>query len=345
MKLEQIRQSLAQYEITAEIEWFPSPCTLGYRNRGQFVCSKSKGRVVLGSYAPRTHDVVSMEGCAILRAPLADVAASVAQIATDLDIPTHPSDNALRYVTLRASPGGDVLVDLIANGDAARWTAPLVDALMEIAMVTGVSFSTNESGGNAIRTGPSTTIAGKETIVENVGPLELEMAAASFSQLNSDVAAAMYARAAGWAGEATVSWDLYCGLGGLGLTVADGTKIFGVDSLSSSIALAEKNAARAHVEARYETADLAERFPTDWPTPDVVLVNPPRRGIDRAVLNKLGQLAADRLIYMSCSPASFARDARSLLSTGWKSGRIFAHDMLPSTTHVEIIAAFRRASD
>jgi len=220
----------------------------------------------------------------------------------------------------------------------------LIDKVMSLDLITGLSLTVNETSGNAIYTGPVVFLAGKETITEPVGDLSLEMSAAGFSQLNSQVAGAMYDYARQETPLAKIVWDLYCGLGGLGLTAALGRdiRLFGVDAGNSVIRLARINAAKTGVDARYETADLSTELPADWPPPDVVLINPPRRGLDPLVRDYLMKSRPRQIIYMSCSPASFARDAGQLINQGWTIKRIQAHDMLPGTAHVELIACFER---
>ena len=175
----------------------------------------------------------------------------------------------------------------------------------------GVFITVNETDGNVIYSGPVICLAGKDRITEPVGNLSLEMSAAGFSQLNSHVAGAMYDYARKETPHAKIVWDLYCGLGGLGLTVAIGRNIqlFGIDTANDVIRLAEMNAVNAGVTARYPSADLSSGLPLDWPQPDTVLVNPPRRGLDDLLKNFLIKVQPRQVIYMSCSPESFARDA------------------------------------
>jgi len=172
----------------------------------------------------------------------------------------------------------------------------------------------------------------------------MEMPAAGFAQLNSPVAGEMYDYARQETGHAKIVWDLYCGLGGLGLTAAHGRDIqlFGVDAGSEVIRLANINAAKTGVAAQYQAADLSSEMPEDWPRPDVVCVNPPRRGLDSLVRDFLIRKKPAQIIYMSCSPASFARDAREFVSQGWTMNSVKACDMLPGTAHVEVIACFAR---
>jgi 23S rRNA (uracil1939-C5)-methyltransferase len=212
--------------------------------------------------------------------------------------------------------------------------------------VVGVSASANDHGGNVIRTAPSARLEGQYTIIEPVGPIALGLSAAGFSQLNQDVMARMYQRAAGLVEqERPVVWDLYCGVGGLGLTVAqkkDGTTLFGADSVDSAVSLANQNSQDNGVSGRFATIDLSRTAPRGWPEPDVVLLNPPRRGIDDVIKRRLTEIQPRQLIYMSCNPTSFAKDVRFLVDRGYRLDEVHAYDMLPRTAHVEVLAALVR---
>jgi tRNA/tmRNA/rRNA uracil-C5-methylase (TrmA/RlmC/RlmD family) len=191
----------------------------------------------------------------------------------------------------------------------------------------------------------SLTVFGRETVEEAVGPISLDMAAASFSQLNSEMTARIYEEAAKSVDQANVVWDLYCGLGGLGLTVAHKereTALYGADVAAASIELARAAASREGVQAYFEVVDLRERFTLQWPNPEVIIVNPPRRGLDEAVLALLEESQARKLVYMSCNPNSFARDARMLVDSQFRFPKCDAYDMLPKTTHVELLGIFEK---
>jgi tRNA/tmRNA/rRNA uracil-C5-methylase (TrmA/RlmC/RlmD family) len=288
----------------------------------------------------------------VVRPDVERVARAVEGRARALDVPTWPTPDGLRYVTVRASERGECLVELIAGSLEGAWLGPMAEALSQVAGVVGVSASPNASQGNAMRACAPTVLWGRASLLDDVGPLRLEMRADTFSQLHLGVAAQMYARAAQWAWEdappqdaPSVVWDLYCGLGGLGLRVAlerPGAQVWGAESVEGSLDLARRNAAAAKVEARYEVLDLRTRAPSSWPAPELVLVNPPRRGLDAPILAALARSPARAVLYMSCGPESFARDVASLARAGWRLDQAEAHDMLPQTAHVELLGVLRR---
>jgi len=344
MKRSFVTEELINQNIDVSVSWNPSPIALGYRNRGQFVPSLDEdGNPVLGSYSPRSHRVVSMNDCAVLQPPIPRVAGQIQRLITKQGIPIHPQPLGLRYVTIRASVHGDALVDIVVLDKDATWVAGFVESIMSIEQAVGVSMSQNTTEGNSIRTSSSVTLFGDETVEEPIGDIVLRMAASSFSQLNTQVAQTMYEAAKEWSKSNGVIWDLYCGLGGLGISVAHkrpDTRVYGADSVKDAIELAHLNAVANDVNAEYMTADLANGIPVDWPEPKLVLVNPPRRGLDNAVVERLAECSGKLIIYMSCNPSSFCKDARKLIDSGKTLMAVSAHDMLPQTTHVELLALF-----
>ena len=184
-------------------------------------------------------------------------------------------------------------------------------------------------------------------MIEKVGLVDLHFSAAGFSQLCSNTAAGMYQRAASMVQGASVLWDLYCGAGGLGLTMlcaaGENAVLFGAESVASSVELARKNGSRTGGRAVFETADLSEKLPFSWPAPDAICVNPPRKGLDKPVLDLLMHTPAQTIVYMSCNPKSFAADVAVLAKAGFETGEVFAYDMLPCTAHVEVIAQLVRS--
>lgn len=345
VKVSRVRESLKECGLNLNVQWTPAPYEQQYRNRGHFVVGRAAGHaVVLGSFAPRSHELVTMSGCEIIRQPMAQLADSLQDTLGSLRVPVYPENNGLRYLSMRADPGGRVLLDLVVAGDFSWWRKRVIPILIAQEQFAGISYSVNCSEGNAMRISDSVTVVGSSTIIERVGTISLELGAGTFSQLNSEVAAGMYAWAAAASRAPQVVWDWYCGTGGLGLTVARAheqakPKVFGADSIRSSIVLAGINASRESIDAHYETCDLSRQLPSGWPAPNLVLLNPPRRGLDELVVGQLAELRDARLVYMSCNPSTFARDAATLSEQGWCFGEVQAFDMLPGTAHVELIAS------
>lgn len=325
--------------VTEPVTVQASERELGYRNRTNLLVWRSTSGVVhFGSRAPRTGTPAKMDGCVVLAPPLADVARAATAVAREQAVPTWPDPAGLRWVSLRANAEGATLVELIAGERTAPWVGRLAAAIAQIPGVVGVSASGNAERGNAIRVGPPIGCVGETTIPLSLAGFEFPVATNMFAQLNLEVADRMARRAAELAGSVETIWDLYAGIGVLGIAVAAATggRLFGAESATDATEVARGVAIRAGIDAEFVRADLDEGPPPDWPAPDVVVVNPPRRGLDRAVVERLIAMRAP-VLYMSCDPGSFARDARRLRDADFRVAHVEAHDMLPQTPHVELL--------
>jgi 23S rRNA (uracil1939-C5)-methyltransferase len=356
LKLSLITRALASYRVASPApSWHPSPDTLAYRSRVHLIAARDEHEaLMLGAYAPRSHRVVPMRGCLVARPPLGALIPTLE--ATLADVPIHPQPGGLRSITLRAtSDASRWLIDLVCSPDPT-WLPPIAASLLTLDGCAGVSWSPHDrDDSNALRVAPSLNALNPDAplpkLPEALGPLTIDYAAADFSQLNALVAAAMYQAAAAHitqhAPAATIIWDLYCGAGGLGLNASlalnASPRLFGAEVHEEPLHTARALAHLHALEARFEACDLGAHIPQGWPPPDVVVVNPPRRGLDEPVLAALEAMQSrPLLIYMSCHPRSFARDAARLTRAGWKINTLSSHDMLPQTAHVELLAALTR---
>ena len=322
---------------------------LGYRNRTDLVAAEKKGKLILGAYKTRSHDVVETRGCRILRQPLNQVMAFIVNQANQHRIPACRTfaqyAGALRYVSLFANDTGNVLVDLVcksADGLKPEWLHKFAHALKGFKAIQGVSYSLNDTPHNAIRTAPSQTIWGLDRLPEHHGSVVSYFSASGFTQLNTDVAAKIYAAARDWLpARPAILWDLYCGAGAFGRTVQPYKALYGAEFSSSAIDAARKVAQNDPFETHFEVLDLDKTWPENWPEPDVVLVDPPRKGLSTAVMSKLMQMHVPTILYMSCNPESFAKNVATL-DKSFVLERIEAFDMMPQTKHVEILGLLKR---
>ncbi|MBQ4360032.1 MAG: 23S rRNA (uracil(1939)-C(5))-methyltransferase RlmD [Proteobacteria bacterium] len=320
--------------------------TLGYRNRTDLVVTEMRGRLVLGSYKPRSHDVLPFKTCLILRSPLNNIITFVAKTANAQQIPAYKNVNqprgALRYVSLFANDAGHVLVDLVcksANAAAPDWLTAFAKALLDFPSIKGVSYSLNDSPNNAIRVAPSLTLCGETRLPEHHGRTVSRFAASGFTQLHSKVAAQIYHAAKDWLpASPKIAWDLYCGAGAFGRIVAPTQALYGAEFSPSAIQAAQEVAQNDPFQTHFEVLDLEKSWP-GWPRPNVILLDPPRKGLSPKVIQNLTAARVDTLIYMSCNPETMAQNIAAL--PDYVIERIEAFDMMPHTKHVETLALLR----
>ena len=321
-----------------------SPRAFGYRALAKLVVGPGG---VLGSYRPRTHDVEDMAGC-VVHAPEAERVVDAVRAALAAG---EPGD--LRYVLVRASLlEGRAVVTLVTRGGAP---APAVVAALERRPdVARVVHHVHAGAGDALwGDGPTAVLLDRGPVLEQVGSARQSVEAGAFLQVNPGAAGALYARAVADAEPAgRRALDLYAGSGGvsLALLAAGAASVVAVESVPAAAAAARAAAVEVGVEGRLEVwgaeveVALRRLLAPGAPGPqlEVVTVNPPRKGLGAAVVAGLGALGAPRLVYISCNPASLARDVAGLAAHGYAVGAVTPVDLFPHTRHVETVLVLTR---
>ncbi len=324
-------------------KFFLSPSLYYYRNRSNYVVDIFKSKVYLGSYSPRSNKFARMDECFVVKREIEDNRLFLGFLLNDLGVPVYPRrKDGVRWVVIRSNYLGEVLIDFIVSAvDQPRWLNNVVKRRNELRRVVGISWSSNTSSGNAIRIAPSINLWGRKTVVEKIAGLSLEIGPDTFFQLNSDIASLMYSNVARFASDYKgIVWDLFCGVGGVGIAIAkmQGGFLFGAEVWEPSIRLAKINAFNNDVEGKFVTLDLQSSVPSDWEQPTIVVINPPRKGVDDSLIEKLIEVKSRLLIYISCNPISMVRDIKKFLDNGYNIIRFDIYDMLPHTVHIESVA-------
>lgn len=320
----------------------PAPRTSGYRTRAKLAASRVGNHLRLGLYAPGTHRVTDVGSCPVLHPRLAVLAVAIRDLASRPPYTRLP----LTYVSLRHSElDAHSHLTLVLRDDQRDLASSLARELMaEVLDLHGVGLNLNP--GPPLRVfGPTfLPLAGSDAMVERLGDRELELSPGAFFQANLDQAGAIVAFARGELGTSTTSLvDFYAGAGALGLALADPearvTLVEGYDVAADD---ARRSAARNGFRAARVVASPAERVATSLARElghaDRVLVNPPRKGCSPEVLRAVADLDPERALYVSCDPATLARDLALLIHLGLRPVRVVPFDMLPQTDHVEVVA-------
>ena len=346
-----IAAALPSLRGVAVADCVASPRPLGYRNRSKLVCARDpagrgSGTLRLGAYAPRTHEVVDLAGgCRIAEAPLDEIAAMLREILAGAAVVPYDERTLggdLRHAVLRVNHRGAVLVTLVtarrAWGAGAGVAAALRASRPE---VSGVVQNVNPSRGNAIYGPDDVTLSGEPTLDETIGGVRLRLSARAFLQANRDVAALAYRAIAGAArltGTETVV-DAYAGAGAIALTLAPrALSVVGIEEHAAAVDDATASAAQnGAANARFVAGDVAARL-RELERADVVVLNPPRKGCGAAVLDGVARLAPRTIAYLSCDPATLARDLDGLATRGYHTTSLTPFDMLPHTPHIEVLA-------
>ncbi|MEZ4368224.1 MAG: 23S rRNA (uracil(1939)-C(5))-methyltransferase RlmD [Kofleriaceae bacterium] len=329
-----------------------APAALGYRNKGKYVVGAAAGRVVLGAYAPRSHELVDTVGCQVV-APIIDELAAWTRGAAEAagvvpyDERTHRGE--LRYVVIRASAAGLALVALVTPTRVALTRlGPLAEALGRHPAVRGVVWIRHDRRDGAIvpREAATDLLVGAATLPDQVAGVPIAVGAAEFLQVNRDQATALYARVGelAEAGPGVRAGDLYAGVGGIAFTLARaGARVTAIelDAVAARTLAAAAAAAGLPVDAL--AADAAALATLDA-RPDVVVVNPPRRGLSDAAHAAVLGCRPPRLLYVSCGPESLGRDLARWQAAGYQLDAIEPFDLMPGTGQVETVVRARLAA-
>jgi 23S rRNA (uracil1939-C5)-methyltransferase len=330
----------------------PSPALLGYRNKGKYVAGREGGRLILGAYAPRTHAVVDTVGCRVV-APVVDEIAAWARGAAEaagLDAYDERTRlGALRYVVVRANAAGDALVALIVapGAEPARVEEVAAAVARHPAVRSAVALINRRTDGAILPAEAELVLAlGPPTLPDTVSGVTVEVGAAEFLQVNRDQAQAIYDRvvALAGAGPGTVAIELYAGLGGITFALAGaGATVHAVELDAGAVAALRRAADRAGLADRV-TAQAGDAAVARGPArPDVVVVNPPRRGLGAGGRRAVIGLGAPTIVYVSCGPASLGADLAALQGAGWRADVVAPYDLMPGTPQVETVVRLVRS--
>ncbi len=319
----------------------PSPSPLEYRNKIQLPVRKEG----IGLYQKNSNSLVAIEACKI-HCPLGEQAFHTVKevIKQHAITPYNPitGTGELRHILIKSAiRTGQVLVILVSNGGVSEKLKSIARTIMEKdSAIKGVMHNKQTEQNNVILGKVTTLLHGKETIQEELMDLKFNVSPASFFQVNPPQAEQLYAKCLELASldGSEVVLDAYCGVGTLTLLFAKHAReAIGVECVPQAIEDAKENARLNGItNTRFHTA-LAEKFIGTVKQVDIVLLNPPRKGCDPALLHALKPLNPKKILYISCDPATLARDVKVLQEFGYHVDTVQPFDMFPQTAHVETL--------
>jgi len=336
-------------DLLGEGTLWEQPCASapeGFRNKAKMVVTGTAAQPTLGILRPDGTGV-DLRECPLhtpgLHAALPVLAGFVGLAdLTPYDVPARRGE--LKHLLVTASPDGDLMVRFVLRSQEPlariRKHLPWLAEALPQARVVSVNLQPEHK---AVLEGErEILLTGTATLGMRINGLDLHLRPQSFFQTNTDVAAGLYRQATGWVDEVAPAsiWDLYCGVGGFALHLAGpGRDVVGVEVSAEAVASAEQTAAEAGVAAAFVAADA-----TTWmhgrAAPDLVVVNPPRRGIGTDLARWLEASGVRHVVYSSCNPVTLARDLAEMPSFTATRGRLF--DMFPHTTHAEVLVLLER---
>ena len=350
LKAERVKTCLNRLggENLTEVPILAAPTCYGYRNKAQYPVSSKKGRAYAGFFRAGTHDVVENQRCLILPEQTDNVKDTVMDYVNQYRVPAYDETThtgLLRHIYVRrGAVSGQILVCLVCNGEKLPKVDALIARLEKIPGFTTLVLSVNTKKGNAVLGDKFITLCGPGYIEDTLCGLNFRLSPRSFYQVNHHQAQRLYEAAISQA-EITKNdtvLDLYCGVGTITLAMAGAAgKVIGVEVIPQAVEDARDNAKRNGIEnAEFFCGDAgaaALELEKNGVKPDVVVVDPPRKGLNADTIEALHRMAPRRIVYVSCDPATLARDVALLKERGYRLQNAMAADLFPRCAHVETV--------
>ena len=355
LKAERVRSCLNRLG-SENLETMPilsAPTCYGYRNKAQYPVAAKQNRAYAGFFRAGTHQVVENQRCLILPEETDTVKAAVMDYVNQHRVTVYNEETRkglLRHIYVRrGAVSGQVLVCLVANGRKLPHIPELLDRLKKIPGFTTLVLSINTKAGNAVLGDEFITLYGPGYIEDTLCGLTFRLSPRSFYQVNHHQAQRLYEAAIAQAGitkEDTVL-DLYCGVGTITLCMAKAAgKVIGVEAIPQAVEDAKDNAKRNGIEnAEFFCGDAGQAaldLEAKGIKADVVVVDPPRKGLNADTIEALHRFSPRRIVYVSCDPATLARDVALLKERGYQLQNAMACDLFPRCSHVESIVTLIR---
>ena len=350
LKAERVKTCLNRLagENLTEVPILAAPDCRGYRNKAQYPVAAKKGRAFAGFYRSGTHQVVENKSCRILPPETDAVKDAVIDYVNQYRVSVYDEAShtgLLRHIYVRrGAVSGQILVCLVCNGEKLPRAEALLERLKKIPGFTTLVLSVNTKKGNAVLGDKFITLFGPGYIEDTLCGLRFRLSPRSFYQVNHDQAQRLYETAISQAGitKSDTVLDLYCGVGTITLAMAGAAgKVIGVEVIPQAVEDARDNARRNGIEnAEFfcgDASDVAAKLETEGLRPDVVTVDPPRKGLSPEVIASVAAMGPKRVVYVSCDPATLGRDVKIFAGLGYRAVRACAVDMFPGTRHVESV--------
>ncbi|MED1715668.1 23S rRNA (uracil(1939)-C(5))-methyltransferase RlmD [Bacillus paralicheniformis] len=325
-----------------------------YRNKAQVPVGEREGGLIAGFYQQRSHEIIDMNECLIQQTENDRVVQAIKEICGKYGIKAYNEERHkgwLRHIMVRyGAVTGEMMVVFITRTNDFPHKAKIVEEITAaFPHVKSIVQNINPKKTNVIFGDETTVIWGEEYIYDTIGEIKFAISARSFYQVNPEQTKVLYDKALEYAelnGEETVI-DAYCGIGTISLFLAkQAKKVYGVEIVPEAIEDAKRNAELNGIEnAEFEVGEVEVVIPKWYKEgikADTLVVDPPRKGCDEALLRTILEMKPKRVVYVSCNPGTLARDLRVLEDGGYETREVQPVDMFPHTSHVECVVLVSR---
>lgn len=329
-----------------------------YRNKAQYPVGRNKeGRIIIGFYAGRTHSIIETETCLLGMGEDHKILTIIKQFMEQYKINPYDEKSQqglIRHILIRRSyHTGQIMVCLVINGQKLPHSNILIKKLREIKEISSIMINQNEENTNRIMGNKAEVLWGEGYIIDTIGEIKFQISPLSFFQVNPIQTQKLYDKVLQYAqltGEETV-WDLYCGIGTISLFLAQkARKVYGVEIVPDAVKDAKENAKQNKIENVEFLLGKAEEIVPKWfeehqEKADIIVLDPPRKGCDIELLNTIEKMHPKRIIYVSCDPATLARDLKILDEKGYQTQKVQPIDLFGETVHCEVCVELCRKGE
>ncbi len=328
-----------------------------YRNKSQFPVARGRdGKVEIGFYEVGSHSIVDTDHCYIGAKVNVDIIKFMREFIEEYNIEPYDEVNhrgLLRHILTRVGyVTGEVMVCLVINGKDLPHKDKLVEGLRKIKGMKSICFNVNDLKINVIRGEQVIPVWGETYITDYIGDVKYNISPLSFFQVNPIQTKKLYDTALEYAGLRgdEVVWDLYCGIGTISLYLADkAKKVYGVEIIPQAVADAKTNAEINDISnAEFFLGAAEEVMPRKYKEEnihaDVIIVDPPRKGCEQSLLDTILAMAPKKVVYVSCDPATLARDLKYLCEKDYKLEKVRPVDQFSHSVHVETVCCLQRVN-
>lgn len=328
----------------------PAESCSRYRNKAQYPVGMNNGRLEIGFFAPFSHRVADCPDCKLQPEEFSDITSAFRTWITKYSIPVYDENThsgVIRHIYIRkAFATGEIVVTVVVNAEKVPKKDELITELLKSdGNIVGICVDYNTDRTNVIMSCKCECIWGREYIEDVLCSVKIRISPLAFYQVNRTMAELLYKKAAEYARLTpdTVLLDLYCGAGTIGLSMADKVKeVIGAELIPEAVENAKTNAEINGIKnVRFICADAAAAAKTlekENLKPDVVILDPPRKGCSRDLIETVVKMNPDRIVYVSCDHATLARDCAVFDSLGYETVEATPADLFPRTVHVETVA-------
>lgn len=320
-----------------------------YRNKAQYPVGMKDDEIRIGFYRSRSHDIVPIDRC-LIQTELADM---LAKCVRDWMVQYHVApynenthNGFVRHIYVRSGfATGQVLLCLVVSSAKLPAVGELIQACRKtVPGLCGIVLNINKKTGNAILGNRYITLWGNDTLEDVLCGNRFQLSPASFYQVNRAQAEKLYEAALQYAqlNATQTALDLYCGAGTITLALArEAKEVIGAEIVPQAVENAKQNAELNYIKnVRFICADagqVASRLAAEGTKPDVIVVDPPRKGLDAITIDAISQMQPKRVVYVSCDPATLARDIKLFRENGYRVKKYKVFDLFPRTAHVETV--------